>query len=157
MSTCGACGQDLDPRNDTGFCFNSDMCKYRVQNKQPPLGQPRFDWEAEEQRTNDLEDLVLQLVERVEKLESGKPDMPEPEKDQWLLASYTDMTCVHLESYSGGGAKEGAWGRLTLRFTDENTGEIKLRDYKPCGDFYEYEIKETDPGFQIAKAIKAME
>ena len=31
--------------------------------------QPRFDWEAEEQRMDELEDLVFQLLERVEKLE----------------------------------------------------------------------------------------
>ena len=72
MSTCGACGQDLNPDNGTGLCFNATLCQYRVQNKQPSLGQPRFDWEFEEQRTNDLEDLVLQLVERVEKLEQAR-------------------------------------------------------------------------------------
>ena len=75
MSTCGACGKDLDPRNNTGFCFNEALCQYRVQNKQPSLGQPRSDPEFEEQRIDDLKDLVLQLVERVERLEQAWRDI----------------------------------------------------------------------------------
>ena len=49
--------------------------------------QPRFDWEAEEQRMDDLEDLVLQLVDRIERLEFAVQELKRPyyEKPQTVV------------------------------------------------------------------------
>ena len=62
--TCDNCGGSLEFSSwhyaDVSLCGECNGKR---------IAQPRFDWEFEEQRTNDLEDLVLQLVERIEKLE----------------------------------------------------------------------------------------
>ena len=50
---------------------NDDCSALRMYNK-IYVREPRFDWEFEEQRTNDLEDLVLQLVERIDGLEKSQ-------------------------------------------------------------------------------------
>jgi len=44
------------------------------------------------------------------------------------LSETDDGEKVALDSYTGGGSKEGLWGRLTLRFTNQ-AGEDYTQDY----------------------------
>lgn len=46
----------------------------------------------------------------------------------WRLETRDDGSTVDLESVTGGAASEGAWGKLTLRFTDPD-GRETLRTY----------------------------
>ena len=68
---CEKCGTSPGSRPLCYACYNNrELIHAYKNNPLREVRQPRFDWEAKEQRTNDLEDLVLQLVERVEKLEN---------------------------------------------------------------------------------------
>ena len=120
--TCDRCGDSLEFSSwhyaDVSLCGECNGKR---------IAQPRFDWEAEEQRTNDLEDLVLQLVERVEKLEQAWRDINSTKKDN------------SFEMDLAGNYKPRIPTERELNKADKELLELELS------------------GQQTAKAIKAME
>ena len=95
----------------------------------------RSDPEFEEARINDLEDLVLQLQDRIEKLEDAAGITIKPDPTPVSQPKFTKATC------------RGCYALGTA------CGKCERCDIDPMNP---KNMKSTD-GQQIAKAIKAME